>query len=151
MKTVEFLSKFEEFCSQLKSAECTVTAGADIRRNTRIVIDEDGYFILREAESWKRVRTSVNVADVTELRFTDSEYEPAGFFIICADDTGLMIDADEDEIYYYEDGAPSGWGSATEHFRRYPFCPPDEETEEPEDGASDGALPEHAAADDGAE
>ena len=129
MKTVELITKFSEFAAQIETEGASISIGTDPARDTRIVIDEDGYFILREAASWKRVRTSVNVSKVTELRFTDPDNETEGFYVICADDTGFLIDCDEDEIYYCENGAPSGWGNAVEHFRRFPAVQPDAEPE----------------------
>lgn len=125
MTTQEFIENFNKYCEKgFDDVDEPLTIGSDFSIDKRIVIDEAGFVWLREQQSWKRIKTSVNVNNVIEFR--RAEQECWGFYIICSDDTGFNICSEGPvadpymEIYYYLDGKPSGWGTAIEHFKRFP-------------------------------
>jgi hypothetical protein len=108
-----FSSKWNEFCEKTKN-DYDMKIGNDMSINTRITIDENGDVWVRAYESFKRVKTTVNLKDVVEFRWPDYREVPDSFYIICNDYSGFEVEGLE--IYYCIDGQPSGDGSATEHF-----------------------------------
>ena len=58
--------------------------------NTKITVDDDGFVWIREYESFKRVKTTVNVHDISEFRRDDMDEKC--FYVICNDNTGFMIE-----------------------------------------------------------
>ena len=115
MKIEEFISTMTEWCEKTNNTY-DFTIGKDMSVNTRITIDEEGFIWIRACESFKRVKTTVNVCDINEFRLSDFDEEC--FYVICNDDTGFEVH--ESEFYYCIDGQPSGWGSAVEHFTEFP-------------------------------
>lgn len=98
--------------------------GKDMSVNTRLVIDEDGFIWIRDGGSgltWNRVKTNVNVLNIVEFRASDDDY--TSFFVICNDNNGFSFVAEGEagEIYYYENGEPSGRGTAFDHFSELPI------------------------------
>ena len=119
MSTEEFISNFNKYCAD--HIEDLPTIGTDFSIDSQVLIDEEGVIWLREWNSWKRIKTAININNVIEFRH--AEREEWGFYIICADDTGLNVCQEEPEgaqFYYYIHAQPSGWGPATEHFKRFP-------------------------------
>lgn len=89
--------------------DCKV--GMDMTINSRVVVDDDGWIWVREAESFKRRKTSINVSDVVEFRRDDYYTEYGSFYIITAEDDGLEFSIQKGfssaldvEILYCEDG-----------------------------------------------
>lgn len=58
--------------------DCKV--GMDMTINSRVVVDDDGWIWVREAESFKRRKTSINVSDVVEFRRDDYYTEYGSFY-----------------------------------------------------------------------
>lgn len=81
-----------------------------------VIVDDKGFIWINEFESWRRVKTSVNVTNI--IAFRKSRYDNT-YYIICSDDTGFMVD-NGTEFYYCIDGRPSGYGSAFNHFMEFP-------------------------------
>ncbi len=116
MQINEFIEELTKWIKKYDGLE-DITVGKDKTINTRIVIDDKGVIWIREGYTWNRVKTSVNVENVIEFRASDDRF--VCFFVICEDNTGFAFESDG-EIYYYVDGEPSGWGSAFEHFSKFP-------------------------------
>lgn len=118
MTVSEFVDTFKEWVERYGYSDY-YTIGTDFGDNFAVLVDEDGYIFMQEYESWRRVKTSVNVKNIVEFRkgFNDQE-----FFIICADDTGFSVDSDG--IYFCEEGRPSGWGNAFDYFMQFPVDAP---------------------------
>ena len=119
-----FLQNLKEYMPE-NIYDCKI--GTDMRVNTRVVVDEAGWIWVRDAESFKRKRTSVNVQDVVEFRRDDYYTEYGTFYIITTEDNGLEFSIEKGfssqldvEIYYCEDGKLSGYGTAVEHFSQFP-------------------------------
>ena len=78
------------------------SVGDKADENTTIYVDEDNYIWLTGNESVKRVKTSINVNNVVELRYSEFGSNEGSFFVICNDDSGL--DFCEGEIVFFKDG-----------------------------------------------
>lgn len=63
-----FVKKLKEYLPE-NIYDCKI--GTDMNVNTRVVVDEAGWIWVRDTESFKRKRTSVNVQDVVEFRRDD--------------------------------------------------------------------------------
>jgi len=131
MTTEEFITKFKKFSEDCFEDACyQPTIGSDSSINTEVFIDEEGFIWLRINRSWKRVKTSVNVNNVVEFRYSDTNqygYEKE-FFIICTDDTGFsVIDGafyycvDSEPTYHTDDeGCKVLYHNAVEYFEQFP-------------------------------
>ena len=117
---------FKSFKAQLEkylpspAVDCTI--GEDLSVNTRITVDSDGFIHVRDRNSFKRRKTSINVQDVVEFREDDFYTRDSAnytFYIIAKNDSGLQIECSEKiEIYYCENGQTTEDGTAVEHFDR---------------------------------
>ena len=114
MKIDEFVIQCKEWCN--KTRNDSVSVGKDMHVNTKVTVDEDGVIWIRVYDTFKRIKTAVNVCNIIEFRLDD--WNDGCFYIICSDDTGFEV-CDE-EIYYCVDGRPNGWGNVEEYFKRFP-------------------------------
>lgn len=94
-----------------------ITVGDDFGVNYALLVDADGYVHLREEDSFIRVKTSICINDI---EFRKDDLNECSFFMITRDNNALFYAAEEDTFYFYTNGRPSGWGSAFEHFTRFP-------------------------------
>ena len=115
MKIEEFIEKLSDWCEKTTNTY-DFTIGKDMSVNTKITVDEEGFIWIRAYESFKRVKTTVNVRDINEFRMSD--FDEKCFYVICDDYTGFEVH--DSEFYYCIDGQPSGYGDAVEHFTRFP-------------------------------
>ena len=97
------------------------TTGADLNYNYYINVDNDGFIVIRDGHpgydlTLRRVRTTVNVNDITEFR-KDDVWDNT-FYMLDRDCCGLWFS--EDGVYYIYRGEASGWGTAYEHFTKFP-------------------------------
>ena len=115
MKIDEFITLFEEWCNKTNNAD-DFTVGKNMQINTKLTVDEGGFIWIRENELFKRVKTTVSVDDISEFRLLG--YDEECFYIICSDNSEFEVR--KNECYYCIDGKPSGWGSAVEHFEKFP-------------------------------
>lgn len=97
MKKNEFILKMKEFLynSGINKDNTWITVGDDPEVNTTIFIDSDGWVYISRDCSVKRIKTSINVANVTDLRYADGIKESRRICVICNDYSGLDI------CYYY--------------------------------------------------
>ncbi len=111
---------YQEFAASVKEIlqdDSPITVGNDMTVNTRITVREDGQVFITEADSFRRAETNININRITERR---KETDWAFYYFIDDADRALAIDTEENEIYYCYHGQPSGWGSAFQHFTRFP-------------------------------
>ena len=107
---------FKQTLMQYLPEQTDISIGNDFGINYHILIDNDGYIHLKQKYSFLRVKTSICIKNV-EFR---KEVEDGSFFMI-NENNALFFCEDEEEFYFYENGEPSGWGTAYEHFTRFPF------------------------------
>ena len=79
---------------------------------------QDNYIWLTEEESVKRIKTSINVDNITEIRYSQFGSDGGRFFVICKDDTGL--DFCEGEIGFFTNEYYGNFKKATEWFKENP-------------------------------
>ena len=84
--------------------------------NTTIYIDPQNYIWITEGDSVIRIKTSINISDVTKFRYLTKSKED--FCFICKDNSGLEFV--EGCIYYFTNGSLNDSKSATEYFTNNP-------------------------------
>ena len=87
--------------------------------NTTIYIDKENFIWITGNESVRRVKTSINVQDVIELRYSQFGSDGGRFFIICSDYSGL--DFCEGEIGYFTNGYFGVFNDAVDWFTNNPI------------------------------
>lgn len=95
-----------------------LSVGDDKSINTAVYIDEEGFIWITANESVKRIKTSINVQDVVELRYSQFGNGGGRFFVICSNYAGL--DFCEGEIGYFENGYYGKFNDAFEWFTNDP-------------------------------
>ena len=99
-----------------------ISIGNDFSANYDLLVDNDGYIHLKKKWSFLRVKTSICIESI-EFRKEVPEIQADSFYMI-NESNALYFDADEEEFYFYENGEPSGWGPAFDHFTQFPFGTP---------------------------
>ena len=94
------------------------SVGDEENENTSIYIDKDNYIWIRNIESVVRVKTSIKVDDIMEIRYSEFGCEGGRFFVICQDYSGL--DFCEGEIGYFKDGYYGAFENAVDWFKNHP-------------------------------
>ena len=122
MKKTEFIELLEKYLDET-GMDCGAynayfSIGDMENINTTIYIDRDNYIWLTEEESVKRIKTSINVDNITEIRYSQFGSDGGRFFVICKDDTGL--DFCEGEIGFFTNGYYGNFKKATEWFKENP-------------------------------
>jgi len=115
---VDFIT-FKQTLIEHLPEETDIYIGNDFSINYHILVDEDGYIHLKKIDSFLRVKTSISIKNI-EFRKELPEVRENSFYMI-NEENALFFDGDEEVFYFYENGEPSGWGSAYEHFTRFPF------------------------------
>ena len=110
---------FKETLIQYLPEETDMSIGDDFSVNYHILVDNDGYIHLKQKHSFLRVKTSICIENI-EFRKELPEVSEGSFYMI-NENNALFFDGDEEEFYFYENGEPSGWGSAFDHFTKFPF------------------------------
>ena len=110
---------FKETFKQYLPKEIDISVGDDFSVNYDVLVDKDGYIHLKKQDSFLRVKTSLCINNI-EFRKEVPEIQENSFYMI-NQNNALYFDGDEIEFYFYENGEPSGWGSAYEHFTKFPF------------------------------
>ena len=96
-----------------------ISIGDDFSINYDVLVDGEGYIHLKKRCSFLRVKTSICIRDL-EFRKEVPEVREGSFYLI-NDKNALFFDGYEEEFIFYENGEPSGWGSAFDYFTRFPF------------------------------
>ena len=94
------------------------SVGDDENINTTIYIDKENFIWITGNQSVKRVKTSINVQDITELRYSEFGSDGGRFFVICDNYTGL--DFLEGEIGYFTNGYYGKFNNAVDWFTSNP-------------------------------
>lgn len=93
MKKAEFIDLLEEYLDNTGMTSGCYNAffsvGDTENINTTIYIDGDNFIWITEDESVKRIKTSIIVDNIIEIRYSQFGSEGGRFFVICQDDTGL--------------------------------------------------------------
>ena len=118
MKQSEFIELLEEYFHNtgMSSWEPYLSVGNKENVNTTIYIDRDNFIWIRNDESVKRIKTSINVDNIIELRYTDSSEDY--FVVICQDDTGLYFR--DGEINFFTNGYYGSYKKAIDWFAENP-------------------------------
>lgn len=97
---------------------CFFSVGDADNVNDTIYIDKDNYIWITDNESVKRIKTSINVDNIIEIRYSQFGSDGGRFFVICQDDTGL--DFCEGEIGFFVKGYYGSFKKATDWFTENP-------------------------------
>ena len=93
MKKAEFIDLLEEYLDNTGMTSGCYNAffsvGDADNVNTTIYIDKDNYIWITDNESVKRIKTSINVDNIIEIRYSQFGSDGGRFFVVCQDDTGL--------------------------------------------------------------
>ena len=110
---------FKQTLIEYLPEETDISIGNDFSINYHILVDEDGYIHLKKRNSFLRVKTSICIKNI-EFRKEVPEVQENSFYMI-NEKNALYFDGYEEEFYFYENGEPSGWGPAFDHFTKFPF------------------------------
>jgi len=110
---------FKQTLIEYLPEETDISIGNDFSINYHILVDEDGYIHLKQRNSFLRVKTSICIKNI-EFRKEVPEVQENSFYMI-NEKNALFFDGYEEEFYFYENGEPSGWGPAFDHFTEFPF------------------------------
>lgn len=78
----------------------------------------DNFIRITENESVKRIKTSINIDNIIEIRYSQFGSDGGRFFVICQDDTGL--DFCEGQIGFFTKGYYGSFKKATDWFTENP-------------------------------
>ena len=130
MTKEEFVQKMEEFLynSGINKDYKWITVGDNPKFNTTIFVDSDGCVYISRDSSVKRVKTSINVSNVTDLRYVYDIEECGRFCVICDDYSGLDICDDyrnnglynDGMISFFQNGFIGHYEDAVEWFETHP-------------------------------
>lgn len=94
------------------------SVGDDEDINTTIYIDKENFIWIRGNESVRCVKTSINIQEIVELRYSEFGRDSGRFFVICSNYTGL--DFCEGEIGYFTNGYYGNFADSVEWFTNNP-------------------------------
>ena len=124
MTKTEFISLLEEYLEKTGMScgnwDAFLSVGDEENRNTTIYVDKEGFVWITADESVKRVKTSINVQDVIELRYSQYGSDDGRFFVICSNYEGL--DFCEGEIGYFANGYYGDFHDAVDWFTANPIA-----------------------------
>lgn len=122
MKKSEFIELLEEYLENTGMSGGSFNAyfrvGDTENINTTIYIDSDNFIRITENESVKRIKTSINIDNIIEIRYSQFGSDGGRFFVICQDDTGL--DFCEGQIGFFTKGYYGSFKKATDWFTENP-------------------------------
>ena len=122
MKKAEFIELLEEYLDNTGMTSGCYNAyfsvGDTDNINTTIYIDRENYIWITDNDSVNRIRTSINVENVVEIRYSQFGSDGGRFFVICRDNTGL--DFCEGEIGFFTNGYYGSFMKATDWFADNP-------------------------------
>ena len=122
MKKAEFIKLLEEYLDNTGMSDgCydVFFSVGDVKNvNTTIYIDKDNCIWITDDESVKRIKTSINVDNIIEIRYSEFGSDEGRFFVICQDDTGL--DFCEGKIGFFTNGYYGSFKKATDWFTENP-------------------------------
>ena len=122
MTRLEFIEKLNDFLEYTGMSTGAfgsyISVGDDAEINTDIYIDKDNNVWLTGRDSIIRIKTSINVDNVTELRYDSAGDDVNRFFIICKDYSGL--DFSYGKIRFFENGYIGDPRNALEWFEKNP-------------------------------
>ena len=87
--------------------------------NTTIYIDRENYIWITDDESVKHIKTSINIDNIVEIRYSQFGSDGGRFFVICQDNTGL--DFCEGEIGFFTNGDYGDFKTAIAWFTDNPM------------------------------
>lgn len=106
MKKAEFIKLLEEYLDNSGYSDgcydAYLSVGGAENVNTTIFIDRQNYIWITDDESVKRIKTSINVDNIVEIRYSQFGRDGGRFFVICQDNTGL--DFCDGEIGFFRNG-----------------------------------------------
>lgn len=122
MTKTEFMNSLNDYLSETGmnggSYDAFLSVGDNENINTTIYIDQENIIWITGNESVKRVKTSINIQDIIELRYSEFGSDGGRFFVICNNYTGL--DFCEGEIGYFTDGYYGEFKNAVDWFTNNP-------------------------------
>ena len=122
MKKSEFIELLEEYLDDTGMANGCFMAyfsvGDTANVNTTIYVDKDNFIWITDRESVKRIKTSINVDNITEIRYSQFGSDGGRFFVICQDGTGL--DFCEGQIGFFTNGYYGNFKKAIDWFTENP-------------------------------
>ncbi len=123
MKKAEFIELLDEYLNNTgMNSGCYngafLSVGDEKNVNTSIYIDDEDRIWVADDESVKRVKTSIHVDDIVEIRYSAFGSDGGRFFVICRDYSGL--DFCEGEIGFFTDGYYGSFKKATDWFTNDP-------------------------------
>ena len=120
MTKQEFINTLEEYLEKTGMSEGTFNAFfcvSDQRNiNSTIFIDDDNYIHLTPEGSINRVKTTININNVIEFRYSQFGEDGGRFFVICNDNSGL--DFCEGDIGFFENGCYENFRDAFQYFEK---------------------------------
>ncbi len=122
MEKNEFIELLGDFLDKTGMSDGSynayISVGDKRDLNTTIYIDEENQIWIAANESINRVKTSVNVGNIVELRYSQFGSDGGRFFVICNDNSGL--DFCEGEIGFFVNGYYGSFKKATDWFTENP-------------------------------
>ena len=107
MTKKEFIDKMNEYLETTGLSEgafeCYYTCGDEKNIDTTFYIDEVGDLYIRAEDSIIRIKTSINVKNVEEFRYSEWGSDECYFYIICDDYSGLYFS--QNDVFYFENGS----------------------------------------------
>ena len=123
MKKAKFIELLEEYLDNTgMNCGCYnvyFSVGDAENVNTTIYIDRENYIWITDDESVKRIKTSINIDNVVEIRYSQFGSDGGRFFVICQDNTGL--DFCEGEIGFFTNGYYGDFNKAVDWFTNNPM------------------------------
>lgn len=124
MEKTKFINLLEEYLDETGMSggnwNAFLSIGDDESINTTIYIDQEDFIWIIADESVKRVKTSINVQDIIELRYSELGRNGGRFFVICSNYAGL--DFCEGEIGYFTNGYYGEFNNAVDCFTNNPIA-----------------------------
>ena len=124
MTRAEFISCLYDYLDETGMSGGAYNAyfsvGDDENINTTIYIDKENFIWITADESVKRVKTSINVQDIIELRYSQFGSDGGRFFVICSNYEGL--DFCEGQIGYFTNGYYGDFHKAVDWFTNNPIA-----------------------------
>ena len=124
MTKTEFIDLLNEYLDKTGMSDGVyndtyLSVGDDENINTTIYIDKENFIWITGNESVKRIKTSINVQDIIELRYSQFGSDCGRFFVICSNYAGL--DFCDGEIGYFTNGYYGKFNNAIDWFTRNPI------------------------------
>lgn len=118
MTKEDFINTLEEYFEETGLSEGAFNSYFSVSDqeniNSTVFIDKNNDIWLTREESLIRVKTSINIDDVVEFRYSQFGSDVARFFVICNNNSGL--DFCEGEVGFFENGYFGNFKDAIQWF-----------------------------------